>query len=433
MKCPHCGHDLDEDSRFCPRCAAPLPSPENDRTPENSRPAENKQPPENNRQTESDPPSGNDPHTGAGTPSSGPYAGYAVPTPRRAGNTEPAPGRGKGVVKAVLAVILYIVLFFGIQSCVIGSYIGSNLDMRGAVLAAEAGDQAAVESIFGEMMQSALDLVYKNQTRLLLIANLTAILILCLQFRLRKKKPVEEFAFYPVNPLRLIQFALFGVALNAAVSILLGLLPLPETLFDIQEEQYAALYEGSLLMNLLSVGIAGPFAEEMFFRGIPMTRLEPVVGSIGAAVISSLLFGLAHGTPIAIGYAFFIGLVLALIYRKYRTILPGIVCHCFFNMSSYWIKESWEGAAVIILGAVSVLILLSTWHTAVILYPSFSDVVWDTAGRIRVDDPARAAVIEECRAARKEGRLDMDAVERLSAEWDKASGKTGPEDDGEDR
>lgn len=424
MKCPHCGHDLDEGSRFCPRCAAPLPSPENDRTPGNNRPAENGQPPENNRQTESDP------QTGNRIPIPDPYAGYAVHAPHRAGNTEPAPGRGKGVVKAVLAVILYIALFFGIQSCVIGTYIGSNLDMTGAVLAAESGDQAAVESIFGEMMQTALDLVYKNQTRLLLIANLTAILLLCLQFRLRKKKPVEEFAFYPVSPLRLIQFALFGIALNAAISILLGLLPLPETLFDIQEQQYAALYEGSLLMNLLSVGIAGPVAEELFFRGIPMTRLEPAVGSIGAAVISSLLFGLAHGTPIAVGYAFFIGLVLALIYRKYRTILPGIVCHCFFNMSSYWIKESWEGAAVVILGAVSVLILLSTWHTAVIRYPSFTDVVWDTAGRIRVDDPARAAVIEECRAARKEGRLDMNAVERLSAEWDKACGKSDPGDGG---
>ena len=424
MKCPHCGHDLDEDSRFCPRCAAPLPSPKDDRTPGNNRPAENGQPPENNRQTESDP------QTGNRIPIPDPYAGYAVHAPHRAGNTEPAPGRGKGVVKAVLAVILYIALFFGIQSCVIGIYIGSNLDMTGAVLAAESGDQAAFESIFGDMMQSALDLVYKNQTRLLLIANLTSILVLCLQFRLRKKKPAEEFAFYPVSPLRLIQFALFGVALNGAISILLGLLPLPEGLYAVQENQYAALYEGSLLMNLLSVGIAGPVAEELFFRGIPMTRLEPVVGSIGAAVISSLLFGLAHGTPIAIGYAFAVGMVLALIYRKYRTVLPGIVCHCFFNMSSYWIRESWEGAAVVILGVVSVLILISTWYTAVVRYPAFTDLVWDTADRIRVDDPARAAVIEECRAARREGRLDMDTVERLSGEWDKACGKSDPGDGG---
>jgi len=409
MICPHCGRDLDEGSRICPYCSAALPQPDNDRPPDNDRQAGNNK------------------------PDSDPYAGYAVSAPRSPGNTAPAPGRGKGAAKAVLAVVLYIALFFGIQSCVIGTYIGTNLDMTGAVLAAEKGDQAVFESIFGEMMQSALDLVYQNQTRLLLIANLTAILVLCLQFRLRKKRPVEEFALYPVSPLRLIQFALFGVALNGAISILLGLLPLPEALYAVQENQYAALYEGSLLMNLLSVGIAGPVTEELFFRGIPMTRLEPVVGSIGAAVISSLLFGLAHGTPLAIGYAFLVGMVLALIYRKYRTILPGIVCHCFFNMSSYWIRESWEGAAVAILGVVSVLILISTWHTAVIRYPSFTDVVWDTAGRIRVDDPARAAVIEECRAARRDGRLDMDAIERLSGEWDKASGKSGPDGGNEEK
>ena len=146
-------------------------------------------------------------------------------------------------------------------------------------------------------------------------------------------------------------------------------------------------------------------------------------------MISSFLFGLAHGTPLAIGYAFAVGMVLALIYRKYRTILPGIVCHCFFNMSSYWIRESWEGAAVAILGVVSVLILISTWHTAVIRYPSFTDVVWDTAGRIRTDDPAKSAVISELRAPRADGRLDMDTLERLSGEWDKASGKSGPDEE----
>ena len=415
MKCPFCGRELSEGDRFCPYCAKPVTPTENDRKPE------------------SGPQAGTDPQTGERTPTPDPYSGYAVPPTPPAPSGNPRPRRGAMIAKAVLAVLLYLALFFGVQSCVIGTYIGTNLDAAGLALAVENGDQASFESIYGQMMQSALDLVYQHQTLLLLIANLTAILILCLQFRLRRRRPVEEFAFHPVSPLRLIQFAVFGVALNAAVSILLGLLPLPEELYAVQENQYAALYEGSMLLNLFSVGIVGPAAEELFFRGIPMTRLEPVMGSAGAVILSSFLFGLAHGTPIAIGYAFLVGLVLALIYRKYRTILPGIVCHCFFNMSSYWIRESWEGAAVVILGAVSVLIVVSTWYTAVIRYPSFTDVVWDTAGRIRTDDPAKSAVISELRAARADGRLDMDTLERLSGEWDRASGKSGPDDDGEDR
>ena len=400
MKCPHCGRDLSENDRFCPTCGAPVTPPEN-----GEKAGENKTAPD-------------------------PFSGYAAPSvpPVRDGGSSPR--RAAVVVKAVLAVILYIALFFGIQSCVIGTYIGSNLDMTGAVLAAEEGDQAAFESIWRQTMQSALDLLYERQTLLLLISNLAAVLVLCLQFRLRRRKPAEEFALHPASPFRLIQFAVFGVALNAAISILLGLLPLPEDLFTIQEEQYAALYEGSLLLNLFSVGIVGPVTEELFFRGIPMTRLEPVMGGIGAAVVSSFLFGLAHGTPIAVGYAFIVGMVLALIYRKYRTILPGIVCHCFFNMTSYWLRDSWEGPAVVVLGVVSFLIVIATWHTAVIRYPSFGDVVWDTAGVLRSDDPARAAVIADYRAARKSGTLDAETLERLSAEWDKASGSTPPGQDG---
>lgn len=406
MKCPKCGRELSENDRFCPSCGAPT--------------ANHEQNPERRD----------------------PYNAYAVQDPGAGGprenptGTEPAAKppvkRGPAVFKAVLAVILYLALFFGVQSCVIGTYLGTNMDMTGALLAAQSGDQEAFQSAYARMMQSALDLVYEHQTLLILIANLTAILILCLQFRLRRRKPTEEFALYPVSPFRLAQFAVLGIALNASVSILVGLLPLPETLFEVQTEQYAALYEGPLLLNLFSVGVVGPAAEEIFFRGLPMTRLEPTLGGTGAIILSSLLFGLAHGTPIAIGYACFIGLIFALIYRKYRTILPGIVCHCFFNMSSYWISESWEGAAVVVLGAAAVLIAVSTWITAVVRYPSFNDVLWDTAGRVRSDDPAKRAVIAECRAAKESGQLDMETVTRLSAAWDKASGKNGTDEDQND-
>ena len=104
MKCPFCGRELSEGDRFCPYCAKPVT------------PQENGQP--------------------GGTPSGqDPYSGYAVPPTPPAPSGNPRPRRGAMIAKAVLAVLLYLALFFGVQSCVIGTYIGTNLDAAGLALA----------------------------------------------------------------------------------------------------------------------------------------------------------------------------------------------------------------------------------------------------------------------------------------------------------
>ncbi|MBE6726394.1 MAG: CPBP family intramembrane metalloprotease [Ruminococcaceae bacterium] len=403
MNCPHCGRDVRDGERYCPYCGKPL-DPASDESVKKTEPGEN--PPD-------------------------PAQGYGIP-PDRIPAQGPAPqraSRGPAILKAVLAVVLYLFLLFGIQSCVIGSYIGSNLDPTGVLYAAQSGDPTAVEKAYAEMLRSAMDLIYDKQALLLLISNLTAILALCLGFRLRRKKPAEEFALYGTNPARLVQFALFGVALNIVLTALISVLPLPESLFDMQNEQYAALYEGSLFVSAFSVAVVGPVTEELFFRGIAMTRLEPVLGGVGAVILSAALFGLAHGTPIAIGYAFVVGVVLALIYRKYRSILPGIVCHCFFNLASFLFPGELEGISAVVMTVLCAAVLVFTWHSAVIRFPGFSDVLWDGAGRLRSGDPEKQAVIRSLRSARASGSLDAETAERLAKEWDDAEKKDGGKED----
>ena len=134
--------------------------------------------------------------------------------------------------------------------------------------------------------------------------------------------------------------------------------------------------------------------------------------------VSSVLFGLAHGTPLAIGYAFLIGMVFAAVYLRYGTILPGIVCHCFFNLTSFWLGGSEVTAWQIALLAASVLILGWTWFSAVIRYPRFDDVLYDRAGRIRSEDPRKQAIIEECRRIRTEGGAEMAEIRELAEKWD---------------
>jgi len=76
--------------------------------------------------------------------------------------------------------------------------------------------------------------------------------------------------------------------------------------------------------------------EEMLFRGYLLPRLALIFSSnVVAVIISSALFGLLH-----FGYnnwyhivsAFFIGLVFALHYVKYRNIKILIICHFLWDI-----------------------------------------------------------------------------------------------------
>ena len=401
MKCPKCGRELNESDLFCPSCGARIPSPDEER------------------------------HD--------PMNAYAV---RR--NTEQTaagpekPSRPKLILKAVCAVLLYLSFYFVIQSCVISNYLLSSADMSELSAAVQSGDPAAAQDASARFMQSALDLVAENETKLLLIASLLAVAALCVLLRLRKKTPYDEFDFHAVNPLRLVQFALFGVSLNVALSVFLSLIPIPEKYAQMQETQYAGLMEGNLFWAVLSVGIVGPAAEEIFFRGMAMSRLKPAVGDIGAVVISAILFGFAHVTPLAVGYAFLIGLLLALIYRRYGSILPGTVCHCFFNLTSLWLYKVENETALIVMTVVSAVLVLLIWHSAVTRFPTFTDVLCDAAGKIRPDDPEKRAIAEECRRIRASADREDRAgqLEQLAARWERAERKDAPypdlSDDGSD-
>jgi len=84
------------------------------------------------------------------------------------------------------------------------------------------------------------------------------------------------------------------------------------------------------------------FAEEMFFRGYLMNRISDLVGSgragwTSALLVSSLLFGLAHGyqgLAGAIGAAE-IGLLLGVMYLwNKRNLWMNIACHGFIDSIS---------------------------------------------------------------------------------------------------
>lgn len=238
------------------------------------------------------------------------------------------PSRAGAFVKGVLKAVCYVALFLGVQSAVIGLYSG----YLAASYSTGLGYGQELYDIYDKVMTE----VYSNISLLTLISGVLTILVLALFFALRQKSLLTECRLCAVTPKALLLCALMGTALNIVVSVTISMLPLPEAWFEGLDSQYAYLGEGNIFLELLSTAVVTGLLEEMIFRGLAETRLRRGMPKGLAVVVSALLFGLCHGTPIAIGYAFFLGGLFSLLDRRYDSILPSAVAHMFFNACALW-------------------------------------------------------------------------------------------------
>lgn len=90
---------------------------------------------------------------------------------------------------------------------------------------------------------------------------------------------------------------------------------------------------GALPIQILLIVIAAPISEEVCFRGMLFGGLRTRMPRLAAALISGLIFGALHAlTGIsAVPPLIMFGFVLALLYEKTGSIVPGIVLHMLNN------------------------------------------------------------------------------------------------------
>lgn len=104
-----------------------------------------------------------------------------------------------------------------------------------------------------------------------------------------------------------------------------------------------AIYGSSFALQVVAAVIAGPIVEELIFRGLIYKRTKKLIGVIGAAVLSSLIFGIYHGNWVQAPYAMIIGLVCVFVYEKYKSIAAPIIAHMSGNMFSILISQLASG------------------------------------------------------------------------------------------
>jgi membrane protease YdiL (CAAX protease family) len=88
-------------------------------------------------------------------------------------------------------------------------------------------------------------------------------------------------------------------------------------------------------LALVALVLVPPIFEETIFRGFIFPALSKKMGIIWGAILSSVIFGIAHGQPNLFVYTTILGLLLCFMYRRTGSIIPGIMLHMLNNLLAF--------------------------------------------------------------------------------------------------
>jgi membrane protease YdiL (CAAX protease family) len=101
---------------------------------------------------------------------------------------------------------------------------------------------------------------------------------------------------------------------------------------------FGATHGLSLVLIGVLTTLVAPFLEEWFFRGVLfralgawLVALGSRVATVGAVLVSAVLFALAHGEPLQFVGLVFVGIVLAVLVQRTRRLTPSVITHVSFN------------------------------------------------------------------------------------------------------
>lgn len=91
------------------------------------------------------------------------------------------------------------------------------------------------------------------------------------------------------------------------------------------------------LLVLLAGAVIAPVAEEFFFRGFVFRAYLDQKGTVRAFLYSAALFAAMHFSPPAFPPILAMGLLLAFLYYRTGSIIPGIVAHSVNNAAAFFL------------------------------------------------------------------------------------------------
>lgn len=201
---------------------------------------------------------------------------------------------------------------------------------------------------------------------ILILSGILSILAFFIVAKIRKKKFTESASLKKFKPVTVAPIVIGGIAFNFAISYLLNLIPFPQSWIDSYEASSGELLGSVGIALWIAVVIMAPLVEELTFRGFMYTRLKQGMPKWIAIIVTSLVFGIVHGTIIWAIYTFIFSLCLIYIFERTKSLWGCILFHMSFNLvgavMSTWPQfgEKLEGLWVMI-GSIVLTVGMAVW------------------------------------------------------------------------
>ncbi len=224
-------------------------------------------------------------------------------------------------LRVALDVISYIIVFFLIQTV-----IGLGFGIVGMW-----HDGQSLAAVWQALLKGGLHMTTKMTVAYMALSSLLTLLL----FARLRWSPVSRvwLASHPWTTLAWVFMLALGTILPSEWVVEKFQLTMPDTT--------AQLFESVMRepMGYLAIGILGPVAEEMVFRGAvlrSLLKLFPAKAHWWPILISAVLFGAVHMNMAQFVHALPIGLLLGWMYYRTGSIIPGLLFHWVNNTVAYF-------------------------------------------------------------------------------------------------
>ena len=199
---------------------------------------------------------------------------------------------------------------------------------------------------------------------MMLIGNIFTLALIIFVFSGRKDKFVSYVGFRKIklaDTFLILGFgAFFNILITALVDLAIINFPINQQLSD-YEKLMDPLFKSGFILVFLVVAISAPIFEEIIFRGIIFNDFKKALPVWISILLQALLFGLFHGNWIQGTYATILGIILGIVYYKYRSIWAVILLHFSYNTISLlfdqWLHTNLNLFEILSLGLGGTLIL----------------------------------------------------------------------------
>lgn len=222
----------------------------------------------------------------------------------------------------------YLGIYLGVQIVVQyawGAVKGIALTAEYAAKGLNLMDPAVMDMYMEDAMRVAMDIAVPATV----VSNILAIGVTCLIFVCRKKKITKELSLRKFHAGAVLPIILMGLGMNVLTTLVMGLLP-EELLSSYQQSSQWLSDDVGILTVLLAVVFA-PLAEEWFLRGLVFSRMRKGMPVVAAMILSSVAFGLLHGNLVWAAYAAVLGMVLAWVFERTKSLCAAILLHFSYN------------------------------------------------------------------------------------------------------